>query len=123
MPLLIDFLATQFTSPTQRTKTKGFSVSGLPTTPEPRYLILSTSPVLTMGNTSFTTTTGIIVLLGIQLMPTMNSTNWKYMVLTIEIDMDKVCVLKQILHITTRLPLFVKCSFSTFTAKFRSPFN
>ena len=52
------------------------------TTPEPRYLILSTSPVLTTGDTSSTTTTGLIlrILRGILYTTTMSSVKWKFTV-------------------------------------------
>ena len=49
------------TSPTQQTKRTECCVLGTPTTPEPRYLILSTSLVLTTGDTSSTTTSGLIL--------------------------------------------------------------
>ena len=52
-----DFSAILFTSPTQQTKRTECCVLGTPATPELRYLILSTSPVLTTGDTSSTTTT------------------------------------------------------------------
>ena len=45
------------TSPTQQTKRTECCVLGTPSTPEPRYLIPSTSYVLTTGDTSSTTTT------------------------------------------------------------------
>ena len=51
------FSAITFTSPTQQTKKTECCVLGTQTTPEPQYLILSTSPVLTTGDTSSTTTT------------------------------------------------------------------
>ena len=71
-----DFLST---SPTQQTKWTECCVLGTPTTPEPRYLILSTSPVLTTGDTSSTTTTGLIlrILRGILVSPTLTFVKWK----------------------------------------------
>ena len=48
------------TSPTQKTKRTECCVIETPTTSEPQYLIQSTSPVLTTGDRSSTTTTGLI---------------------------------------------------------------
>ena len=48
------------TSPTQPTKRTECCVLGAPTTQDAQYPILSTSPVLTTGDTSSTTTTGLI---------------------------------------------------------------
>ena len=61
------------------TKRTECCVLGTPTTPEPRYLILSTTPVLTTGDTSFTTTTGLIlrILRGILMPPGFSSVKWK----------------------------------------------
>ena len=73
------------TSPTQQTKRTECCVLGTPTTPEPRYLILPTSPVLTTGDTSSTTTTGLIlrILRGILITPGLNSVKWKCTVRTL----------------------------------------
>ena len=49
------------TSPTQLTKRTVWCVLGTPTTPEPRYRILSISPVSCTGDTSYTITTGLIL--------------------------------------------------------------
>ena len=49
------------TSPTQQTKRTECCVIGTPCSPEPRYLTLSTSPVLTTGDTLSTTTPELIV--------------------------------------------------------------
>ena len=78
----VDSLVTPSTSPTQQTKRTECCVLGTPTTPEPRYLILSTSPVLTTGDTSSTTTTELILRIprGIQNTPTANFAKWKSMV-------------------------------------------
>ena len=67
------------TSPTQQTKMTECCVLGTPSTPEPRYLILSKSPVLTTGDTSSTTTTELIlrILRGILMAPTLPSVKWK----------------------------------------------
>ena len=67
------------TSPTQQTKRTECSVLGTPSTPEPRYLILPTSAVFITGDTSFTTTTELIlrILKGILVLPTLNYVNWK----------------------------------------------
>ena len=56
-----------------------YCVLGTSTTPEPRYLILSTSPVLTTGDTSSTTTTGLTVsiLRGIIIPPVLDSVKWR----------------------------------------------
>ena len=53
-----DSLCISLTLLTKRTEC---CVLGTPTTPEPRYLILSTSRVLTTGDTSSTTTTELIL--------------------------------------------------------------
>ena len=50
-----------FTYQTQQTKRTEFCVLRTPTTPEPRYLILSTSRVLITGDTSSTTTIELIL--------------------------------------------------------------
>ena len=70
------------TSPTQQTKRTESCVLGTPTTREPRYLILSTSPVLTTGDTSSTTTTELVlrILRGMMIMPSISSVKWKYTV-------------------------------------------
>ena len=60
MTIPADFSAIQFTSPTQQTKRTECCALGTPATPEPRYLILSTSPVLTTGDTSSITTAELI---------------------------------------------------------------
>ena len=69
-----DSSASLSTSPTQQTKRTECCVLGTTTTLEPQYLILSTSPVLTTGDTSSTTTTGLIlpILMSILYTPTMN---------------------------------------------------
>ena len=79
MKTLADSLATLSSSPTQQTKRTGCCVLGTPATPEPRYLILSTSPVLTTGDTSSTITTGVIprILRDILGTPTVTSVKWK----------------------------------------------
>ncbi|XP_078327880.1 uncharacterized protein LOC111134172 [Crassostrea virginica] len=68
------------TSPTQQTKRTECCVLGTVTTQEPRYLILSTSPVLTTGDTSSTTTTELIlrILRDTIVTPGMSSVKWKY---------------------------------------------
>ena len=63
MTIPADFSAIPFTSPTQQTKRTECCALGTPSTQEPRYLILSTSPVLTTGDTSSTTTTGLVLLI------------------------------------------------------------
>ena len=67
------------TSPTQQTKRTECCVLGTPTTPKPRYLILSTSAVLTTRDTSSTTTTGLIlrILRGILSTLGLISVKWK----------------------------------------------
>ena len=67
------------TSPTQQSKRTECCVLETPTIPEQQYLILSTSPVLTRGDTSSTTTTGLIVriLKGILMTPGLTSVKWK----------------------------------------------
>ena len=64
------------------TKRAECCVLGTPTSPEPPYLILSTSPVLTTGDTSFTTTTELIlrILRGIPFMLVMIYVKLKFMV-------------------------------------------
>ena len=70
------------TSPTQLTKRTVWCVFGTPTTPEPRYLILSISPVSSMGDTSFTITTELILRtpMDIPLPHTMTFVKLKFMV-------------------------------------------
>ena len=79
MTIPADFSAIQFTSPTQQTKRTECCALGTPSTQEPRYLILSTSPVLTTGDTSSTTTTGLTgrILRGIIQTPSISSVKWK----------------------------------------------
>ena len=74
--------ATPSSSPTQQINRTECCVLGTPTTPQPPYLTLSTSPVLTTGDTSSTTTTGLTgrILKGILITPIMNSVNWKCLV-------------------------------------------
>ena len=79
-----DFLCT---SRKQQTKRTECCVLRTPTTAEPRYLILSTSPVLSTGDTSSTTTTGLIlhILRGILMTPLLNSVKWKCTVKSMQI--------------------------------------
>ena len=64
---------------TQQTKRTECCVLRTHTTPEPRYLILSTSAVLTTGDTSSTTTAGLILRIrrGILFTPGFHSVKWK----------------------------------------------
>ena len=80
---LQDFWDFPFTFQTHQTKRVVYCALGTPSTPEPRYLILSTLHVLNMGGTSSTTTTEPILRIqrGILPMHTTNSANWKYMVI------------------------------------------
>ena len=75
-----------YTSPTQQTKRTECCVLGTPTTPGSRYLTLSTSPVLTTGDTSSTITTGLIlrILRGILITPFLDSVKWKCTVRTLQ---------------------------------------
>ena len=79
-----DFLSTY---PTQQTKRTECCVLGTPSTPEPRYLTVSTSPVLTAGDTSSTITTELTgrILRGILVLPTMNCVIWKCTVIRTQI--------------------------------------
>ena len=75
-----DFLCT---FPTQQTKRTECCVLGTPFTLKPQYLILSTSPVLTTGNTSYITKTELILpiqLMGIHRTHSMNYVNWRCLV-------------------------------------------
>ena len=76
------FLDFPCTYPTQRTLWMEFYVLRTKTTPEPQYLILSTSPALTTADTSSTTTTEPITrsLMAILLMLTMTSVKWRFLV-------------------------------------------
>ena len=81
---LPDSWATPSTSPTQQTRRTGCCVLGTSSTPQPQYLTLSTSPVLTTGDTSSTTTTGLIlrILRGILFTPTVSYVKLKSKVRT-----------------------------------------
>ena len=80
-PFLV-FLSTYLTRPIKRTEC---CVLGTPITPEPRYLILSTSHVFTTVDTSFITTTELThrVLLDILSQPTSKFVKWRFTVLEI----------------------------------------
>ncbi|XP_078330393.1 uncharacterized protein LOC144624461 [Crassostrea virginica] len=69
------------------TKRAECCVLGTPTSPEPPYLILSTSPVLTTGDTSSTITTGLIlrILRGIPFMLVMIYVKLKFMVRVLDV--------------------------------------
>ena len=77
--LFLDSLSTFLPIKAKRTEC---CVSGTPTTSDQQYLILSTSHVLTPGDTSSTTTIELTnrSLMGILRMLTMTSVKWKYMV-------------------------------------------
>ena len=76
------FLGFPSTYRTQRIKRTGFCVFETTFTQEPQYLILLTSPALTTGDTSSTTTTELIlrILRGMMIMPSISSVKWKYTV-------------------------------------------
>ena len=98
MTIPADFSAIPFTSPTQQTKRTECCVLGTPATPELRYLILSTSPVLTTGDTSSTTTTELIlrILRDILMSPGIPSVKWKYTVRSMQILL--LCIKAHVKH-------------------------
>ena len=77
--ILLDSPSTFLLLKTKRTEC---CVSGTPITRQPQYLILSTLPVHTTGDTLFTTIIELTnrFLMGILRMLTMTSVKWKYMV-------------------------------------------
>ena len=71
------------TSPTQQIKRTECYVLGTPSTQGSQYLTLSTSPVLTTGDTSSTTTTGLTnhILTGIVLSSGLPYVRWRFTVI------------------------------------------
>ena len=83
-----NFLDFPSTYRTQSIKRTVCSVLETLITPEQPYLILSTSPVLTMVDTLYFTTTELTdrILMGILISPTMASVKWRFTVLEINLS-------------------------------------